>query len=743
MRDREVTVISPVGLDEDAVDLFEIDGAGLVANGFDEGTHAKVARASQEAIAGTYDESESFGGKCVVAEPGTIELVEEEGFDGIGSEAGQESGVSDPRTDFFINGEGQGLEELGLADEHQVVRTWKVLAQKSQLSQTVGRHQVGVVDDGDEHLAGTVDAEGVGDEVAFALVVMAIKLDLKGLAEDAQGVVIGVEGSVDDRGDHAFGIVSEESMFQNALARAGFAEHEAKPALLGMDDKDVENFLLVGQKRKGVEIEGMALEPEVGAKHKKLEGSERGIGFAIIGNRIEQSGFPHAFAFVVDDHDLVGAEALEANLDRAIGQMARGFEAQGFEGKSIVRADMSFLLGEEHLIVGLVGREVANAAAIKGKAVERGHPKSGVNLRIVIFFRPVGELAVEDVEGCEVQIACEELVANGAEKSFDLPFGCAVAYGRVVEQAANAGADLQDFLRGVDRAVVHVQRTGHAAFVEGGAEGFDERVHVLGRKELTVTADAAGIVDKGNETRLNGRAVDAHVRAVKRVGLPHFVGIGFCKGETDLVRAIRIGFEKFVLVDEPTESVGGDLPAGERARLNAEAVKQGERGRFAMDLWAHCLDGREHILQNDLAYFAFVGTGLAFHDRDPVLFVTGIPGLDRAPGKLAGDAVFVGERHFAHGFNARGDTVAEGHVDGAEDAHLQIGCGIFHKKVFASVGTLPTERKSEGLSSRVVAGVPLWRRNSLRAQFGSKRGRAGGSKGPKSLSGATHPRNET
>ena len=37
-----VTVISPVGLDKHAVDLLEVDGAGLVADGLDEGAHAGV-----------------------------------------------------------------------------------------------------------------------------------------------------------------------------------------------------------------------------------------------------------------------------------------------------------------------------------------------------------------------------------------------------------------------------------------------------------------------------------------------------------------------------------------------------------------------------------------------------------------------------------------------------------------------------------------------------------------------------
>jgi hypothetical protein len=43
-----ITVFPPVGLDEDAVDLFEIDNAGLVADGFDERTQAEVAGPAQE-----------------------------------------------------------------------------------------------------------------------------------------------------------------------------------------------------------------------------------------------------------------------------------------------------------------------------------------------------------------------------------------------------------------------------------------------------------------------------------------------------------------------------------------------------------------------------------------------------------------------------------------------------------------------------------------------------------------------
>lgn len=71
------------------------------------------------------------------------------------------------------------------------------LCERGKSSQAVGGHEVGVVDDGHEHLAGAVNAEGLLDEEALAVVVTAFELDLEGFAEDAQGVVVGVEGAVD------------------------------------------------------------------------------------------------------------------------------------------------------------------------------------------------------------------------------------------------------------------------------------------------------------------------------------------------------------------------------------------------------------------------------------------------------------------------------------------------------------------------------------------------------------------
>ena len=46
----DVLLSSPVGLHEDAVDLFEVDGAGAVADGFQQGGDAEVACAPEDAL---------------------------------------------------------------------------------------------------------------------------------------------------------------------------------------------------------------------------------------------------------------------------------------------------------------------------------------------------------------------------------------------------------------------------------------------------------------------------------------------------------------------------------------------------------------------------------------------------------------------------------------------------------------------------------------------------------------------
>jgi len=76
-----------------------------------------------------------------------------------------------------------------------------------------------------------------------------------------------VEGAIDYGCDDALGIMRKEGLFEDTLAGAGFAEEQAQPALLGVDEEDVEDLLLVRQQGEGFGGEGMALEAKVRTKH--------------------------------------------------------------------------------------------------------------------------------------------------------------------------------------------------------------------------------------------------------------------------------------------------------------------------------------------------------------------------------------------------------------------------------------------------------------------------------------------
>ncbi len=139
-----------------------------------------------------------------------VHLVDQELFNHFWCQAWHDDRIGDAGADLLVDGQGQRLHELRLANEHEVVRSREVLEKEAQTAQALGGHEMSVVDDGDEQFVGSMDLEGFLDQEAFAAMVVAIELNLKGLAEDAQGVVVGVEGAVDDRSDHALGVVVHE-----------------------------------------------------------------------------------------------------------------------------------------------------------------------------------------------------------------------------------------------------------------------------------------------------------------------------------------------------------------------------------------------------------------------------------------------------------------------------------------------------------------------------------------------------
>src|SRR5271157_565870 len=123
----------------------------------------------------------------------------------------------------------------------------------------------------------------------------------------------------------------------------------------------------------------------------------------VVGDGVNRTGLPHALALVIDDHSLGGRLALEAYLDGAIGQVAWSFKADSLEGESVVSPYMAVFFDKEQFIVGLIGWQETDTVAIQGKAIQRAHAQNRMELSVVLFLDPAGELAIEALQRREVQ----------------------------------------------------------------------------------------------------------------------------------------------------------------------------------------------------------------------------------------------------------------------------------------------------------------------------------------------------
>src|SRR5262249_20850271 len=156
----------------------------------------------------------------------------------------------------------------------------------------------------------------------------------------------------------------------------------------------------------------------------------------------------------------------------------------------------------EQLVVVLGGCQEADARQVQAEAINGLHADGVVGGGVVVLFDPVTELAVEGFEAGQIEGADQELIADAAEEAVGLALGGGVADGGVPKDAADAGADEDDFLRAVDGAVVDQQLLGDAAFVQGGTESPHQGVDVFLEEELAVTEDAAGVVEESDELGL-------------------------------------------------------------------------------------------------------------------------------------------------------------------------------------------------------------------------------------------------
>lgn len=137
------------------------------------------------------------------------------------------------------------------------------------------------------------------------------------------------------------------------------------------------------------------------------------------------------------------------------------------------------------------------------------------------------------------------------------------------EDGAESGADLSELFGRIIGAVIGIDGFGSAAFVEGVLEAIDEILAVVGMVESSVSDDARGIVNEGDEENLASRCalgrvgmiMEPEVGAVEGVDLPEVVGMGLGKGEAAFGLVGLLSLEEVVFVDGAAEGVGCDLVA--------------------------------------------------------------------------------------------------------------------------------------------------------------------------------------
>ena len=75
-----------------------------------------------------------------------VELVEDPRFHLVVDEFFESGGVGDPAFDVLVDDEGEGVKELGLGEEDEVVVFWEFFEDEAEVTEGIERHEVGIVD---------------------------------------------------------------------------------------------------------------------------------------------------------------------------------------------------------------------------------------------------------------------------------------------------------------------------------------------------------------------------------------------------------------------------------------------------------------------------------------------------------------------------------------------------------------------------------------------------------------------
>ena len=230
------TVVTPVRLHQDGIDLFGVDHADLIPHRFDHASDAQVFDAAQHSLAAAGDEVHRRVAEGGVGESDPVELFVDELRDaGIG-QGGQLGGVGHPAADVFVHPQLQGVVEGALSEEDEIVVAGEVFEQEPQFPQGVDGDEMGVINDGDDELAFVMElARGV-DEAGFAFVIIAVGFQFEGFTEQAQHGVPGVEAAVDHGGDPFFLVCDGGWRFSKRFSRCRVhrAGRRGRPAGCGL-----------------------------------------------------------------------------------------------------------------------------------------------------------------------------------------------------------------------------------------------------------------------------------------------------------------------------------------------------------------------------------------------------------------------------------------------------------------------------------------------------------------------------
>src|SRR5271168_1368049 len=74
----QVGLLLPMGLQEDAVDVVDVDGLAGTADGLDQAADTEVAGLAQDAVGRADDEIDGGAGEGVVPQSGAVELAQDE-----------------------------------------------------------------------------------------------------------------------------------------------------------------------------------------------------------------------------------------------------------------------------------------------------------------------------------------------------------------------------------------------------------------------------------------------------------------------------------------------------------------------------------------------------------------------------------------------------------------------------------------------------------------------------------------